>query len=420
MLDSEVSQTFYTDVRSVGTELGGQKIPLQVDSVLKVLGLQEATTVFLTTQLGKTRIGDDTDNWHDDQLFPEYTTLTANHAADATQGNNVNMTVAATTLMREWDLWRNESTGSVFQVQNVASGTVFAADGLESGGIAAGTTGDVLIRLLAAMDEGGSYPDFKSTRERRYTNYIQFNRDSIQMTDVAMSADDYHGGKGADYKLQKRKKQAELINALERSFYWNGEPILGAPDTGLDDPADTTRNRGKFMGLKYYLDTYLPSGSANIRTEEDLTKNEMWEWMDAVGHYAPGKPRILMADPNLGLALSGWDKDKVRFESGKTTAISGIHFTKVIAPNGMPWTVIFNPQLRARGAGTPYHYVFALEMSEKNFEYVYFNDFDYKVETDAVKDGTARQVDIIKQYCCFRFRMAMHHGYLRYRTFSGT
>jgi hypothetical protein len=419
MLDQEIVQTMYSVARSVGTELGGQKIPLQVDKVLKVLGMEEAPTVsYITSKMPKTAIGDDTDNWHDDQLFPEYTTLTANHAADAVQGNNVTMTVADTTLFREWDLWRNERTGTVFQVQNVASATTFAADGLEAGGIAAGTSGDVLVRLLAAMDEGGSYPVFKSTRERRYTNYIQFNRDSVQMTDVAMSADDYHGSKGADYKLQIKKKYAEFANALERSFYWNGEPILGVADAGLDDPADVARNRGKFMGFEYYLSTYLPSGSANLRTEEDLTESEFWEWCDAVGHYQPTQARTIFADPNLGLAFRFWEGTKVRFESGESNATSGIRTASVIAPNGSEWTIVLNPQLRARGAGSPYHYVFALNLNDKNFEHVYFNDHDFNIEKNAVRDGISRQVDIIRSYCSFRFRLAAQHGRLRYRTFS--
>ena len=76
-----------------------------------------------------------------------------------------------------------------------------------------------------------------------------------------------------------------------------------------------------------------------------------------------------------------------------------------------------NPQLKAAGTD-PYHYVFALEMSDNNFEYVYFNDYDYQVEEDAVKDGVARQVDIVRWYHCYRFRLAQHHGYLKYRTFS--
>lgn len=415
MLGTPVASTFYSAVRSEGTELG-QKIPTEVDKALKVIGLDEATTVFMISnaEMGKDQIGDDTDNWDDDQLFPEYTTLTANHSADATQNNNVNMAFADGTLAREWDLWRNERTGTVFQVQNV-SGNTIAADGLESGGIAAGLSGDVVIRLMAAMDEGGSYPVFKSTREVRYTSYIQWNRDSIQMTDAAKSANDYHGGKGADYKLQKRKKKAELLNALERSFYFNGEPILGAPDTGLDDPADTTRNRGKFMGLEYYLTTYAPSD--NIATEEDLTKSELMKWMEPVGHFMGGKRRVLMADPYFSLALSEWDGDKVRIQTGKTAETMGINFTSIISPSGTVWPVILNSQLRAAGTD-PYHYIFALEMSEKNFQYIYHSDYDYNVETNAVRDGASRTVDIIRQYCSFRFRKAAHHGRMRFRTFS--
>lgn len=418
MLDSEIVQTIYSVARSVGTELGGQKIPLQVDKVLKVLGMEEAPTIsFITSKMPKKAIGDDTDNWHDDQLLPEYTTLTASHGADTTQGNNVTMAFADGTIAREWDLWRNERTGSVFQIQN-QSGNTITADGLESGGIAAGQSGDVVVRLLTAMDEGGSYPVFKSTRERRYTNYIQFNRDSVQMTDVAKSADDYHGGKGADYKLQIKKKYAEFANALERSFYWNGEPILGAPDAGLDDPADTTRNRGKFMGFEYYLNTYLPSGSANLRSEDDLNETEFWEWCDAVGHFAPTQARTIFADPNLGLAFRHWEGTKVRFESGQSNATSGIKTASVIAPNGSEWTIVLNPQLRARGAGTPYHYVFALNLNDKNFEHIYFEDHDFNIEKNAVRDGMSRQVDIIRSYCSFRFRMAAQHGRLRYRLFS--
>lgn len=411
MIDSEVGSTFYNSVRSAGTHQG-QKIPLQVDEVLKCLGLGAAPMVYAVSRLPKKKIGDDTDYWDDDQIFPEWTTVTANAVAMPTQGSNVVWTVADGTLFTEWQLWYHEASGKVIQVQNV-SGNAVTVDGLESTGVPAVTSGDVLQRLLVAMDEGGGYPNALSTRETRFTNYIQFNRDTIQLTDVAMSADDYHGGKGADYKLQKRKKNRELLNALERSFWRNGEPILGAPDTGLDDPADTTRNRGKFMGYDYYLENHAPA--ANIATELDLTKGELFDWAEVVTQFANTSEYWIMADPNFALALEYWYGDKIRFTYGDKKA--GLAFTTLMLPNGVEAKVMLNQQLRAMGTN-PYHYVYLIQWSAENFKHVYFNDFDYQYSTDEVKDGNSRQVDIVRNYCCFEFRLAPLHGRMRYKTYS--
>ena len=310
-------------------------------------------------------------------------------------------------------MWQHEASGKVVQVQNI-TGTTLTVDGLESTGVPAVTAGDVLHRLLTAMDEGGSYPNLLSTKEARFTNYIQYNRDTIQMTDVAMSADDYHGGKGADYLLQKRKKNVELLNALERSFYNNGEPILGAPDTGLDDPADTTRNRGKFMGFGYYLENYAPA--ANIASEEDLTKNELFKWAEPVTQYSKaGDEYWVMADPHFALPLEYWYGDKIRFKYGDKKA--GLAFTELMLPNGIMAKIMLNPQLRAHGTD-PYHYLYFINWQEGAFKHVYFNDFDYNYEEDAVKDGVSRQIDIVRNYCSFQFRLAPLHGRMRYRTYS--
>ena len=406
------SPTIYKVTRRVMTELGAN-IPVQMDDKLFLLDPNQNPFTLMTTQVPKRKVGDDTYLWHDDEIVPEQSTLTAASAAIAAAATGT-WNVVAGTRFAPWDIVKNMATGSWGQVTAVSTNalTVDAHVAI----LASTSTDDVIQKIGNSMEEGGGIPTAFSTLHTERSNNIQHFYSPVRFTEMAKNADDYFGDFGADYIRTHAKVLKQHARWIEWAFLFNGAPGAHLPDTGITTPADLANNLGISMGLEYFIETYAPVD--NVKTEEDLTKAEFFNWLEPNFEFGSDQ-KTLYASPKLHAALMEWHLGQIRFEPSKSKQTLGLNFAEITLPFGPSSIKLVNHRmLKARG-GSAYNYAFLVDHSDEKIKYVYFNKMDTRVQRDLVKDGTTdAQVDCVKTSCGTQFRLAECHGMLKFKTFS--
>lgn len=409
------SPTIYQVTRRVQTELGAN-IPVQMDKDLLLLDPNENPFTLLTTQVPKRKVGDDTYLWHDDEIVPEFSQLSAGSSAIAAAATGT-WSVDDGTRFAPWDIVKNMNTGSWGQVVAVSTNDLTIDAHVA---IVAGNADDVIQRLGNSMEEGGGVPNAKSTLHTERTNYIQRFSDPVRYTKPAMKADDYFGGNGADYMRAHKKALIQHARNIEWGFLFNGAPTQAAPATAITSPTDLGNNLGISMGLEYFIDTYSPA--ENIKTEAQLTKSEFFSWLEPLFAYGSDH-KFLFCAPSLLSALMEWNLGQILFKPSTSKQTLGLNFAQIALPFGPSQVTLINHRMlrcpvRSNNQPAAYDYAFMVDMSDAKAKYVYFNGLDTQVVKDVVKDGSHVQVDEVFTYCGTEFRLAECHGKLRYQSYA--
>jgi len=331
--------------------------------------------------------------WMEDQLRPDWSTLTDTAAKDTTDISASNPTYFA-----KYDLIKFPVDGEVCLITGIGATQLTAVRGFGTTACATKASGADFFRIGTAFEEGSAYSTLsaKATQVTSATNYCQIFRTAIDITRTAANSELYGG---SDRAYQRKKKGIEFMRDLERAFFW-GEPLQD--NATLD--TSITYTRRTTGGIDYYISTNVTAAGGT------LTESEFEGFLRSVFRYGSDS-RYFFAAPLILSVISQWAQGKLNmFPKDKTY---GVNITNYISPHG---TLNFVKEVLLEHAGvasaTSYYagYAFALDLGE--ISYRYLQNRDVTMETDIQLPGDDSYKD---QYICevgMEFHQEKVHGNL--------
>ncbi len=277
--------TLATDV----FETGAKKLDVRD----KIIQLQpDETPYFQLVAKAKPEVAVDTSfYWWEDDLLGWYTTSSSYLATDTT------ITVSDSTIFKVGDVIKNARTFEMMLITDINYQThvlsVTRAWGTTSA--SAGNSGDHIIRVSHASQEGASVPESITTQKARLSNYTQIFKRTIKITRTASHVATW----GGDRRNYERRKQAvELKADIERQFLF-GEP---KEDTTVSPP------RRQTGGLIYFINSH--GGNIYDANNTALTESNFDSWLRDMFQYSSDAVYLLTSSRILGY-IEGWAKPKL-------------------------------------------------------------------------------------------------------------
>jgi hypothetical protein len=361
---------------AVSTAQGpANKQVLDMADKIYLLEPNAAPLYVLVSKLNKRVAINPTFQWLEDELIPTWASL-GSTAVSAT--TILTATADEELYFQAGDLLKFPITGEVVCVTSVTDAgnliTVRRAFGqTNSGDYASGT---YFFKIGTAFAEGSTASDLntKGTIVSEKTNYLQIFRKAVEITRTMANTELYGG---ADRPYQRKKKGVELMQEMERTFFF-GEPIKYGSTT-------YTRATG---GIDYFLSTNDTAAGGT------LTESEFETFLRKVFRFGSNS-RYLFAAPLILSVVSMWAQGKLQmFPKDKTY---GVAITQYISPHGSV-NLIKDIALEYRDISySTYYGGYAYAVELEDVVYRYLQNRDVQLETDIQAPGDDSYKD---QYIC--------------------
>lgn len=207
-------------------------------------------------------------------------------------------------------------TEEVLMVTGVAGNNLTVTRSYGETAAAAISTGDELLIIGNANEEGAKAPDDAGGNPTSEYNFTQIFRTPFSVTNTANAVQVYGSGK----LLTQEQKEKGVLHRIdmERAFLF-GERT---EDNSGSSPKRTTRGL-----LKFITENVLDVSADGILTE-DMFNNHL----EGVFAYGSQK-KTLLASPRLISVISSWGREKLQTVS-EASAKYGIHVVRYISPHG--------------------------------------------------------------------------------------
>jgi hypothetical protein len=355
---------------------------------------------FLNALKRKKVATNDTFEWFEDDLVP----TSILDASDSGTGTTLTVSSAHGAIVRNGDLLVapngelilvTSGGGSASLTVSRALGTTPAAFDL--------ATGDQLIVIGNANEEGGSTPAYRYVQKSPKSNYIQIFRDPVKITVSEETSDSY----GGDDRTHQRKKVAiEHKRGIELAF------LLGNGSATAD--ASSVGYRRTTKGLFNWISTNVTNAGGT------LSEADFETFVRGVMRYgsSPGlMTKVMLASPIMVSALNFWAKQALQVRSDEkaygmrvTTYTSGhgdIDFVRsVLLGDYTTGDISSSPLLSWAG------YSFVLDMG--NVRYRFKKTLDTKLHPDIQPKTEEYLLDEYRTHCGLECKQEKTHGVLSY------
>ena len=224
----------------------------------------------------------------EDELLPEFTTLTADATASATT-----LTVANPTYLRAGDLLKinNAEICRVDTTPTANPVTVTRGTGVTPG--TAASSGQQVFIYSHSEAEGSAQRDLLSTQITMPFNYLQFMSEPFSLTWTAQQSQTYGGD---DWARQKKKALLQIKRKMNNAMI-HGEP---------GQATVSSQYRHQTGGCLYYMNANISDAGG------DLTELEFDEWIRLFTQFGSNKDKIVYCGTKAASVISGFARDRLR------------------------------------------------------------------------------------------------------------
>lgn len=221
--------------------------------------------------------------WLEDSFYPNYTTVATCATSIAT-----NIVVATSTgpFFLVDNVVRNVSTGEAMVVTATYTSCIDVTRALGSANASAAATGQVLLIVGLAADQGAELPTARVTVKQSNYNYLQIQRDHSQFTNTNISYAEHYGPPVLG--RERGKLLVEHKRAIEQTFFWGARDLI----TSGTEP----------QGFCGGLDEFISTNDTNVGGTLAASNVEGF-LQDCLAHGSRNK--VLFAGPTARRALSG-------------------------------------------------------------------------------------------------------------------
>lgn len=361
-------------------------LPRDVADRINLLQPDAAPLIIVTNAMKKKKVATEAKfEWFEDQLAPN--TLTSDAAGT---GTTINVTAGTGVRTRVNDILIAPNGEAILV-------TVIATDALTVERAKGGTTayslasGDQLVVLGNAMQEGSSVPTFKYTKKVQAKNYIQIFRDSVQLTDVQSMVKSYGG---PDRTYQRMKIGIEHRRSIEHAFLFGD---------GFESTTGTQTRRGTKGLLNWITSNITDAGGV-------LTEPEFETFLRSVFRYTPvvnAGTKVMFASPIMVSAVNFWAKNALQV--GTNEKVFGMRVATYRSGHG---DLMIMRHWLLQDFTEFQKYCFVIEPTNVTYRYL-DGGGDTKLYIDTQNKGDAIAQDEYRSYVGEELEQESTHGYIK-------
>jgi hypothetical protein len=257
---------------NVGTFVSTEEIladerVIDMDPKMRLLDPDQTQFTTMTSRMPSRPATREKFNWLEEQYVQNVFTLTAGYTSGAV---TVVVSAADGASIKPNDILRNMTTGEALLVTANAAGSLTVVTSVGSANNAAGTTGDKLVFVGSAFEQGANIPDPKYSQRVLGFNYTQIFRSSWEFSNTATAIELYGGrepAKEAARKAVEHKRELEHNGFFgARDFYTSGTGPRGTAGGLIEFIVSNKQDvNGELTSdfLDLFLTTVLSKGSSD-------------------------------------------------------------------------------------------------------------------------------------------------------------
>lgn len=317
-------------------------------------------------------------SWFEDELYPNYTTLTGAGIAGGSATENI-QTVLTLNFLQPYDILLIEKTGQMVYVTTITTNTTISS---MNGTDLITAASDGVIRKVSTLDhEFAGVRTAVSTQPIQVSNYLTKFNESVGMTGRQQASKTYTNG--TSFKEQIDKKVWEMKNLFENHFKFSTQSGVRTI-TGSDG---NTYNATYGKGLLGMITT-------NVQSYTTLTETAVDLFLATIFSTGGSNVKDLYQGINQSLDFSAIIKNKYGVQPMAVVTEYGVNLTRYVLPQGTT-NIIWDTTMNNKYAD----YGFAVDPdARKPLKVRYMADDDqgsrkFRIEKHKETPGTDGRID---------------------------
>lgn len=352
---------------------------IDMSDTIHLLDPNEAALTAITMKLRKAHCINPKVEWLEDDYLPPSSATTATNAATAT---TFNVTTGQGVYFRKGDVIQDVNTGENMYVQVVTGDQLQVARAIGSVTATAMGSGDIILIIGNANQEGATGRVIKSTTKTPLFNWTQIFRWPFGLTRTLNQSELYGG---SDLAFQTRKAGIEHRINMERAFLFGQKK----DDTSGTPIGDGTTALRFCDGLKSRI-------TSNVTTASSVSAVTVETFLQTGMRYGPAR-KLLFASRAFMSYLNTIATNKI--VTVPTTSSFPLALTEYVSPHGKIYLITHN--LLTGVVGTTQNYggwAFLLDLDSIFYRYLQGSDTMLKTNIQA-NDEDARKDEYITEAC---------------------